>query len=73
MRVKIGDEWHDGSKEPVAVELDTKDLASLLSRMLADLPAGSRKYAVFPEGWGSAEKMKVWAFSRKRSTNKDVR
>jgi hypothetical protein len=51
MRVKIGEQWHDSSLEPICIQVSEHEQAQVggMDRSLA--PSG--KYGVFPDNWKS--------------------
>ena len=46
MKVKVGDTWYDGKKQPVMVELTDKDKENI-----CEMPETSSKYCQYPAGW----------------------
>jgi hypothetical protein len=62
MRVKVGDTWHDGEKEPVMVELTAKDKENI-----ANMAPDATKYCSYPdrlkpeevEAWMAEEKPRI--------------
>jgi|GEM_PF-2159291 len=55
MKVKIGDTWFDAKDEPICIELNDQD-----KEVLANIGELHKKYAVFPEDWGSKQEMLDW-------------
>ncbi|MEN2980878.1 hypothetical protein P7L78_22055 [Tistrella bauzanensis] len=63
MRVKIGDTWHDGGHEPVAVVLTHHDIHHILHAidMQDQMRPDGLLYAAIPDGaFGDGEEADRW-------------
>jgi hypothetical protein len=55
MRVKIGHQWFDSKNTPICIQYSDGEREQINNN-----PGPQRKYAVFPEGWGSPDEMRAW-------------
>ncbi|MDQ7734673.1 DUF550 domain-containing protein [Halomonas sp. SpR1] len=69
MRVKIGDQWHDSSLEPICLQVSEHEQEQIGGMDRNRAPNG--KYAVFPDNW-KAEKCFEWMNAGEEFGGKNV-
>lgn len=57
MRVKIGNQWHDSSLEPICLQVSESEQEQIANMDRSIAKQG--KYALFPDSW-RAEKCREW-------------
>lgn len=55
MQVKIGDKMFDSKEQPIMVVLSEAD-----KRNIMNMNDDAKKYASFPENFGTPEEMRAW-------------
>lgn len=55
MRVKVDDKWYDAQAHPICIQYNDGE-----RKQIADNPGPERKYAQFPDDWGSPDEMRAW-------------
>jgi len=55
MRVKVGDKWFDAKEQPICIQYSDGEREQINSN-----PGSNRKYAQFPDGWGTPDDMRDW-------------
>ncbi|WP_339745573.1 hypothetical protein [uncultured Maricaulis sp.] len=60
MRVKIGDQWFDSIEQPICVQLSEAEIDHFERLVISGDDAPERKFASFPDDWGSSEEMLAW-------------
>lgn len=66
MKVKIGNDWHDSTVEPICIQISAGEQQQIAELDRAVAIEG--KYAVFPGGWGDADEMRKWMKDPVQST-----
>ncbi|OLF81274.1 hypothetical protein AWH62_00950 [Maricaulis sp. W15] len=60
MRVKIGDDWFDSDHQPICIELSEAEIDRVDRFLVNGEDAPERKFACFPDDWGTSEEMIAW-------------